>query len=196
MSQQPRLQRRFIVFSPNSVVSAFEIAFFPKFPFRCSALFFLRQNSSSNKLVQLFDWKQVKRSDSVRGSSFFGQILSFRPPKWHFYENFRFGGRFFFYRQNSVSGKLVQLFDWKQVNEKDSFVESSFIGQLVSFWPANCYFLKILFRSSFFFFAPKFRFVQIGATFRFKMGQQIDSVRGSSFFGQIPSFRPRKWHYF
>ena len=57
MGQQPRLQRRFIVFSPNSVVSAFEIAFFPKFPFRCSALFFLRQNSSSNKLVQLFDWK-------------------------------------------------------------------------------------------------------------------------------------------
>ena len=96
MGQQPRLQRRFIVFSPNSVVSAFEIAFFPKFPFRCSALFFLRQNSSSNKLVQLFDWKQVTRSDSVRGSSFFGQILSFRPPKWHFYENFRFGGRIFF----------------------------------------------------------------------------------------------------
>ena len=58
-------------------------------------IFFYRQNSVSLKLVQLFDLKWVNRQDLVRGSSFFGQIPSFRPPKWHFYENFCFSGRFF-----------------------------------------------------------------------------------------------------
>ena len=47
--------------------------------------------------MQLFDWKWVNRLDSVRGSSFFSQIPSFWPPTWHFFQNFRFGGRFFFF---------------------------------------------------------------------------------------------------
>ena len=46
------------------------------------------------------------------------------------------------------------------------------------------------------FFAPKFSFAKIDATFRLEMGQQIGLRRGSSFFGQIPSFRPPKWHFF
>ena len=171
MGQQPRLQRRFIVFSPNSIVSAFEIAFFPKFPFRCSALFFLRQNSSSNKLVQLFDWKQVKRSDSVRGSSFFGQILSFRPPKWHFYENFCFGGRFFFFAPKFSFAKIGATFRLEmgqQIGLRKRFI---------LFWPNSivsasemAFFSKFSFRWSFS-FAPEFSFRKICATFRLEIGQ-------------------------
>ena len=138
--------------------------------FHFGARHFLYQNSISLKLVQLFDWKWINREDSVRGSSFFGQIPSFRPSKWHFFQifvsevvffftpefilrqicatfrleigqseglpwriivfqpnsivlvikmaffkNFRFGALFFLC-QNSVSLKLVQLFDLKWVN--------------------------------------------------------------------------------
>ena len=84
---------RIIVFQPNSIVSVSEIVFFKNFRF--SARFSLCQNSVSLKLVLLFNWTWVNRCDSVRGFSFFGRIPSFQPPKWHFFQNFRFGGRFF-----------------------------------------------------------------------------------------------------
>ena len=84
---------RIIVFQPNSIVLVSDIAFFKNFCF--GARFFLCQNSISLKLVQFFDWKWVNRLDSARGSSFLGQILSFRPPKWHFFQNFCFGFLFF-----------------------------------------------------------------------------------------------------
>ena len=173
----------FIIFRPNSIVSASAKVFFLHFCF--DAHFFLRQNSYSLKLVHLFNWKWVNRLESVRGSSFFGQIPSFRPSKSHFFENFRFGGHFF-YRQNSVSGKLVQPFDWKQVNGKDSFVESSFFGQLASFRPAKWYFLKIFVSVLRFFWHQNSDSLKLVQLFDWKWVNRLDSIRGSSFFSQIP----------
>ena len=86
IGQWDGLPWRIIVFQPNSNVSVSEIVFFKNFCF--SARFFFCQNSDSLKLVQLFDWKWVNRLDSIRGSSFFGQIPSFRPPKWNFLKIF------------------------------------------------------------------------------------------------------------
>ena len=100
IGQWEGLPWRIIVFQRNSIVLVSEKAFFKNFRF--GAHFFVCQNSVSPKLVQLFDWKWVNRLDSIRGSSFFGQIPSFRPPKWHFFENFCFGVRIFFVCQNSV----------------------------------------------------------------------------------------------
>ena len=170
MGQRARLHRMFIVFRPNSIVSATEMAFFffenfhfsdffscigiqvranlwsfsigngstAKCPsevlylsakfhrfgsemafflkiFISVSFFFWRRNSGSRKFVKLFNWKRVNGQESIRGSSF--------SAKFH-----RFGLRngislkiyvsvlsFFilFLRQNSSSHKLVQLFDWK-----------------------------------------------------------------------------------
>ena len=49
MGQQIGLYKRFIIFQPNSIISASEMAFFLKFSFQC-AFFFLRQNLDSRKL--------------------------------------------------------------------------------------------------------------------------------------------------
>ena len=58
--------------------------------------FFLLQNSNWHKFVQFFDQKWVNEQDSIKGLSFFGQILSFRSMTWHFFfENFHFGAHFF-----------------------------------------------------------------------------------------------------
>ena len=95
MGQRARLHRMFIIFRPNSIVLASEMAFFWNFLFWCS-FFFLHWNSYSRKFVQLFDWKWVNEQDSASGSLFFGQNLLFRPPKWHFFENFCFDACFIF----------------------------------------------------------------------------------------------------
>ena len=58
-------------------------------------IFFYLQNLDSRKFIQLFDWKWVNGQDSIGCSSFFGQIPSFRPRKWHFFfENFHFSDFF------------------------------------------------------------------------------------------------------
>ena len=109
MGQQIGLYTRFIIFWTNAIVSASEMAFL-KLSFQC-AIFFLRQNLDSRKFEKHFEWKWVNGQDTQRGTSFFRQIPSFRPSKWHFFENFRSGARFFFFlRQNFCSHKLVQLF--------------------------------------------------------------------------------------
>ena len=132
--------------------------YFRQFLFWCS-YFFLCQNLDLCKFVQLFNWKWVDQQDSVGGLSFFGQILSFWTPKRHFFENSRFSG-YFILRQNSDSGKFVQLFDWKWVNEQDSIGCSSFFGQIPSFRPQKWYFFqKFQFAARFFFFCDN---IQIG----------------------------------
>ena len=79
-------------FSPKFHVSAPKMALGQKFSFRW--LFYFVKNLDSHKFVQLFDWRWVNKEDSVRDSSFFGQIPSFRPPKWLFCKNFSFGAHF------------------------------------------------------------------------------------------------------
>ena len=144
------------------------MVFFKNFCF--SARFFFCQNSDSLKLVQLFDWKWVNRLDSKRGSSFFGQIPSFRPGKWHFFENYHFSALFFF-RRNLDSRKFVKLLKWKWVNSQDSKGGSSFFRQILSFWPSKWHFFEnFRFGAWLFSFAPKFKFAQIGANFRLEMG--------------------------
>ena len=143
------------------------MVFFKNFCF--SARFFFCQNSDSLKLVQLFDWKWVNRLDSIRGSSFFGQIPSFRPGKWHFFENYHFSALFFF-RGNLDSRKFVKLLKWKWVNSQDSKGGSSFFRQISSFRSSKWHFFwKFPFQCSALFFPPKCKFAQIGATFRLEM---------------------------
>ena len=48
-------------------------------------VFFLRQNPNWHKFVQFFDWKWVNEQESIKGLSFFGQILSFLSMTWHFF---------------------------------------------------------------------------------------------------------------
>ena len=84
MGQWARLHRMFIVYRPNPIVSASKMAFFWKFSFLCS-FFFLRWNLDSCKFVKLLNCKWVNGHDCIGDSSFFSQIPSFLPPKWHFF---------------------------------------------------------------------------------------------------------------
>ena len=146
------------------------MAFFENFCFG-ACLFFLGYNLESRKFMMLFDLKWVSRQDSIGCSSFFGQILSFRPPRWQFFENFHFDARFCF-SQNLDLYKFLQLFDWKWVNGQDSIGCSSFFGQIPLFRPRGIFFLKIFISVLFFFFASKFRFGQIFEAFQLEMGQR------------------------
>ena len=134
IGQREGLLRRIIVFLANLRRFGLRHDIFKKILFQCS--FFFCQNSDSLKLVQLFDWKWVNRLDSIRGSSFFGQIPSFRPRKWHFFENYHFSALFFF-RRNLDSRKFVKLLKWKWVNSQDSKGGSSFFRQIPSFRPSK-----------------------------------------------------------
>ena len=125
MGQWARLYRMFIIFRPNSIISATEMVFSLKFSFQCS-FFFLHQNLVSSKLVQLFDWKYVNGKDSTGDLSFFCQIPSFRPSKWHFFKIFV--SVLFFLRWNLELHKFMKLFDSKWVSGQDSIGCSSFFG--------------------------------------------------------------------
>ena len=112
---------------------------------RFGGYFILCQNSDSGKFVQLFDWKWVNEQDSIGCSSFFGQIPSFRPQKWYFFQKFHFAARFFFLRQNSNWHKFMQFFDSKWVNEQDSIKGSTFFGQILSFRSMTWHFFSKIF---------------------------------------------------
>ena len=170
MGQRAGLCKRFIVFHQIPSFRPPKGHIFDNFCFG-ARIFFWCQNLDLCKFVQLFNWKWVDEQDSVGGLSFFGQILSFWTPKRHFFENSRFGG-YFILRQNSDSGKFVQLFDWKWVNEQDSIGCSSFFGQIPSFRPQKWYFFQKFHFAARFFFAPKFKLAQICAIFRLEMGQR------------------------
>ena len=135
--------------------------------------FFLRQNLNSLKLVQLFNWKQVNRLDSIGGSSFFDQIPSFQPPKWHFCENFCFDALFFFFfanfqiRSNQCNFLIRNGSTGRTPSEIHRFSANSAVST-----SKMVFFGKFLLRWPFFFFAPEFRFRQISATFRFKISQR------------------------
>ena len=136
------------------------------------------------QICAAFGLEMGQGQDSVGCSSFFGQILSFLPPKWYFLKNFRFGAPFlFFLHQNLVSGKLVQLFDLKLVNGKDSFVESSFFAQIPSFRPPKWYFFKkFRFGARFFFLRQNSDSLKLVQLFMWKWVNRLHSIRGSSFF--------------
>ena len=171
MGQRARLHRMFIVFRPNSIVSATEMAFFffENFHFsdffscigiqvranlwsfsigngstaKCpsevlylsakfhrfgsemafflkifiSVSFFFASEFRFTQICEAFQLEKGQRPRVHQRFIVFCQIPSFRPPKWHFFENLRFGAQFFY-----------------------------------------------------FIFAPKFKFTQIGATFRLEIG--------------------------
>ena len=167
------------------------MAFFENFCFG-ACLFFLGYNLESRKFMMLFDLKWVSRQDSIGCSSFFGQILSFRPPRWQFFENFHFDARFCF-SQNLDLYKFLQLFDWKWVNGQDSIGCSSFFGQIPSFQPRKWHFFFEKFHFSALFFLRQNSgsriFVKL---FNWKWVNGQDSIVGSSCFSKIQSFRPPK----
>ena len=45
-----------------------------------------------------------------RGFIVFGQIQSFRPPKWHVFQNFRFGGFFFLFAPEFILRRISATF--------------------------------------------------------------------------------------
>ena len=115
MGQRPSVHQRFFIFQPNSIVSGRKWHFFWKFLFQC--LFFLASEFRFTQICEAFQLEKGQRPRVHQRFIVFCQIPSFRPPKWHFFENLRFGAQFFY-----------------------------------------------------FIFAPKFKFTQIGATFRLEIG--------------------------
>ena len=82
MGQWERLQRRFLVFRPNSIVLPSKITLFRKFSFQRSC--YVLQEFRFAQIFQLFDWNWVNEQDPVGGLSFFSQIVLFRPMRWLF----------------------------------------------------------------------------------------------------------------
>ena len=93
MGQRVRLHKRFIIFQLNSIVSAYEMAFFWKFSFECS--FF----SPKFRFMQIYAAFQLEIGQQVglhRRYIIFNQIPSFRPLKWHFFKHFNFAAHFIY----------------------------------------------------------------------------------------------------
>ena len=134
--------------------------------------------------------------DSPRESSFFSHILLFWSLKWHFLKIFVSVLVFVFLGYNLESRKFMMLFDLKWVSRQDSIGCSSFFGQILSFRPPRWQFFENFHFDARFCFSQNldlYRFLQL---FDWKWVNGQDSIGCSSFFGQIPSFRPRKWHFF
>ena len=94
MGQQIGLRKRFILFWPNSIVSASEMAFFSKFSFRWSFFFFtpefsLRQISATFRL-EIGQWEGLPWRIIVFQRN---SIVSVH--EMAFFKTFRFGAHFF-----------------------------------------------------------------------------------------------------
>ena len=149
MGQQIGLRKRFIVFRPNSIVSAFDMAFFSKFSFRWSFFFStpefsLRQISATFRL-EIGQWEGLPWRIIV-----FQQNSIVSVSEIAFQKIFHFGARFF-------CAKIQFRLNWCNFSIE--------IGQQIGlrkrfivFWPNSivsasemAFFSNVLFRWWFFF---------------------------------------------
>ena len=112
MGQQMGLRKRFIVFQPNSIVSASDMSFFFKI-FVPVVVLLLAQEFQLRQISGTF-WLEMGQHIRLRK-----RFIAFQPNSivsasdMAFFSKFLFRWSFFFLRQYSVSGKLVQIFVWK-----------------------------------------------------------------------------------
>ena len=167
IGQRVRLRQRFILFQPNSIVSASKMAFFQKFLFWCSFYFapkFRFANICAAFRLEMGQWSRL-----FKRFIFFWRNSIVLASEMAFVWNFLFRSCFIL-RQNSNLRKFVQLFDWKWVNKQDSTGSSPFFALIPSSRPPKWHFFENFCFGAPFFFAPKFRFMQFSAAFFIQNG--------------------------
>ena len=150
MGQQIGPRKRFIVFRPNSIVSACETTFFLK-KFRFGGLFFFAPEFCLRQISATF-WLQIGQWEGLSG-----RIIVFQPnlivsvSKKAFVTNFRFGARCFFVPKFNFAeiGATFRLEMGQQIRLRKRFI---------LFWPNSivspcemAFFSKFSFRCSIFF---------------------------------------------
>ena len=170
MGQQIGLRKRFIVFQPNSIVLASNMAFFSKFSFRWSFFFFapkfsLRQISATFRL-EIGRWVGLPR-----------RILIFQPNSivsaygMAFFQKNLFWCSFYF----ALEFKFKQICAAFQLEmgQRTRLRKRFIIFQVNSMVSASeiTFFQKLSIRCSFY-FEPEFRFTKIYAAFWLEIGKR------------------------
>ena len=115
--------------------------------------------------MPLFNWKCVNEVYSTEGSSFFGQIPSFRPSKWPFFLKIFISVLVLFCVGIQICVNFCSFFIRNSSTSRTLQPNSIVLASEMAF-----FFLKFFFRCAF--FSLKFKFMQIYASFWLEVGQR------------------------